>query len=147
MPRCRNRVDVVYARYSDACVEGCKDGDVRIECRKHLFPERIAPSLLHISRDFQATSVPERAFDSLETGGILSIKARITKNVLGHIHLDGVDHLYMNYLDHLFGDIEERYREAIEWTTFDRLATSLSASCPTSLIENAARETAADRAA
>ena len=41
----------------------------------------------------------------------------------------------VNYLDRLFGDIEERYGEAIESTTLDRLATSLSASCPTSLIE------------
>jgi hypothetical protein len=41
----------------------------------------------------------------------------------------------VNYRDRLFGDIEERYGEAIESTTLDRLATSLSASCPTSLIE------------
>ena len=74
-----------------------------------LFPERIAPSLLHISTNFQATPAPERAFDILDAGGVLSIKAHITKNVLGHIHLDGVDHLYMNYLDRLFGGIEERY--------------------------------------
>jgi hypothetical protein len=71
-----------------------------------LFRERIATNLLHISTNFQATSSPERAFEILDTGGILSIKAHITKNVPGHIHLDGVDDLYMNYLDRLFGEIE-----------------------------------------
>jgi hypothetical protein len=66
----------------------------------------LARDLLHISTNFQATSSPERAFEILDTGGILSIKAHITKNVPGHIHLDGVDDLYMNYLDRLFGEIE-----------------------------------------
>jgi hypothetical protein len=91
-----------------------------------LFPERIAPNLLHISTNFQATSAPERAFDILDAGGILSIKAHITKNVPGHTHLDGVDDLYMNYLDRLFEDIEQRYADAIDWTTLGRLAISLS---------------------
>ncbi|MGD0563317.1 MAG: DUF2334 domain-containing protein [Roseiarcus sp.] len=92
-----------------------------------LFPERIAANLLHISTNFQATSPPERAFEILEAGGILSIKAHISKNVPGHTHLDGVDHLYMNYLDRLFDDIERRYGDAIEWTTVGQLAASLSA--------------------
>jgi hypothetical protein len=91
-----------------------------------LFPERIAPNLLHISTNFQATSTPERAFDILDAGGILSIKAHITKMVPGHQHLDGVDDLYMNYLDRLFDDIEQRYGDAIGWTTLGRLAASLS---------------------
>src|ERR1700690_4338676 len=93
-----------------------------------LFPERIAPNLLHVSTNFQATSAPERAFDILDAGGILSIKAHISKNVPGHTHLDGVDDLYMNYLDRLFDDIEQRYGDAIDWTTLDRLANPLSAS-------------------
>ena len=89
-----------------------------------LYPRTVAPNLLHISTNFQATSMPERAFDILDAGGILSIKAHITKVVPGHIHLDGVDDLYMNYLDRLFTDIEQRYGDAIDWTTFDRLAAS-----------------------
>jgi hypothetical protein len=91
-----------------------------------IFPERIAPGLLHISTNFQATSPPERAFDILDAGGVLSIKAHISKEVPGHTHLDGVDHLYMNYLDRLFDDIEHRYGDAIDWTTMDQLAASLS---------------------
>jgi hypothetical protein len=93
----------------------------------NIFPERIAPNLLHISTNFQATSPPERAFDILDAGGVLSIKAHITKDVPGHTHLDGVDHLYMNYLDRLFDDIEHRYGDAIDWTTMGQLAASLSA--------------------
>src|SRR5260370_4038938 len=96
-----------------------------------LFPERIAPNLVHISTNFQATSAPERAFDILDAGGILSIKAHISKNVPGHTHLDGVDDLYMNYLDRLFDAIQQRYGDAIEWTTLDRLADLPSAAYST----------------
>ena len=112
-----------------------------------LFPERIAEGLLHVTTNFQATSVPERAFDILDAGGVLSIKAHVTKHVPGHTHLDGVDHLYMNYLDRLFGDIEQRYGDTIEWTTLDRLATSLSASSASSRVEETATEAVAYRAA
>jgi hypothetical protein len=114
-----------------------------------LFPERIAPKLLHFCTNFQATSVAERAFEILDAGGVLSIKAHIAKNVPGHLHLDGVDELYMNYLDRLFFEIEQRYAEAIEWTTLNQLATPLSASASTPLPEEdpAARRLAAHRAA
>ena len=112
-----------------------------------LFPERIADRLLHISTNFQATSAPERAFEILDAGGILSIKAHITKKVPGHVHLDGVDRLYMNYLDRLFGEVEQRYGNTIEWTTLGRLANSLSASSATPLAEDAALTAIAHRAA
>jgi hypothetical protein len=92
--------------------------------------------------------VAERAFEILDAGGVLSIKAHIAKNVPGHLHLDGVDELYMNYLDRLFFEIEQRYAEAIDWTTLNQLATPLSASCSTALPEDpGARRLAADRAA
>src|SRR6202140_2826878 len=112
-----------------------------------LFPERIAPNLLHISTNFQATSAPERAFDILDAGGVLSIKAHITKNVPGHVRLDGVDDLYMNYFDRLLDDIEQRYGDAIDWTTLDRLATSLSGSSSALLREKTVVEPVAYRAA
>jgi hypothetical protein len=112
-----------------------------------LFPERIAPNLLHVSTNFQATSAPERAFDILDAGGILSIKAHITKNVPGHTHLDGLDDLYMNYLDRLFDDIERRYGDAIDWPTLGQLATSLSASSASLLPETSSDQAVACRAA
>jgi len=110
-----------------------------------LFPERIAPNLMHISTNFQATSAPQRAFDILDAGGVLSIKAHITKAVPGHLHLDGVDDLYMNYLDRLLDDIEQRYGDAIDWTTLDRLTGSLSAS--PRLVNDASRQVTAYREA
>jgi len=91
-----------------------------------IFPERITPHLLHISTNFQATSPLERAFQVIDAGGVLSIKAHITKNVPGHSHLDGVDGVYMNYLDRLFDEIEDRYGNAIFWTTIGELAALLS---------------------
>ncbi|MFZ0764246.1 MAG: DUF2334 domain-containing protein [Bradyrhizobium sp.] len=117
-----------------------------------LFPERIAPGLMHISTNFQATSAAERAFGILDAGGVLSIKAHITKNVPGYTHLDGVDDLYMNYLDRLFDDIEVRYGETIDWTTLGQLAASLSDSSvrlPSERLpsEMTLSEIAADRAA
>jgi len=90
------------------------------------FPERIAPSLLHFSTNFQATAPAERAFEILDAGGILSIKAHITQNMPGHMHVDGVNRLYMNYLDRLFDDIEQRYGDAIDWTTMGALSASLA---------------------
>jgi hypothetical protein len=80
----------------------------------------------------------------------VSIKAHITKSVPGHTHLDGVDDLYMNYLDRLFDDIEQRYGNAIGWTTLGQLAASLSASSATSqplLSDTTASQVAAYRAA
>lgn len=112
-----------------------------------LFPERIAEGLLHISTNFQATSAPERAFDILDAGGVLSIKAHITKHVPGHTHLDGVDHLYMNYLDRLFDDIKGRYGDSVEWTTLGQLATSLSGSSTKSRTQETATRPATYRAA
>jgi hypothetical protein len=53
----------------------------------------------------------------------------------------------MNYLDRLFDDIEQRYGDAIDWTTLGRLATSLSASSPTLLPEKTATQPIAHRAA
>jgi hypothetical protein len=112
-----------------------------------LFPERIAPNLLHVTTNFQATSTPERAFEILDAGGVLSIKAHITKHVPGHTHLDGVDDLYMNYLDRLFNDIEERYGDAVDWTTLGGLATSLSASSSITAVQKIERQLPDDRAA
>jgi len=112
-----------------------------------IFPERIAEYLVHVSTNFQATSAPERAFDILDAGGVLSIKAHITKNVPGHTHLDGVDDLYMNYLDRLFVDIEERYGDTIHWTTLGSLACSLSGATSLALAGQEHTQTVANRAA
>jgi len=87
-----------------------------------IYPERTPEGLIHFSTNFQATTAPERAFEILDAGGILSVKAHITQFVPGHMHSDGVNRLYMNYLDRLFLDIEERYGDAVDWTTMGRIA-------------------------
>jgi hypothetical protein len=53
----------------------------------------------------------------------------------------------MNYLDRLFDDIEHRYGDTIDWTTLGRLATSLSGSSTTLLLDRTATPAVADRAA
>jgi hypothetical protein len=56
----------------------------------------------------------------------------------------------MNYLDRLFDDIEQRYGDAIGWTTLGQLAASLSASSTMSrplLSDTTARRVASYQAA
>jgi hypothetical protein len=53
----------------------------------------------------------------------------------------------MNYLDRLFGEIEQRYGNAIDWTTLGRLATSLSESSLTLEPEKVATQSIAYQAA
>jgi hypothetical protein len=92
-----------------------------------LFPEWTEERLIHFSTNFQATSPPERAFEILDLGGILAIKAHITQFVPGHVHVDGVNRLYMNYLDRLFCDIEDRYGDTVAWTTMGEIANDIAA--------------------
>ena len=108
-----------------------------------IFPERIAPHLMHFTSNFQATSPAERAFEIIEAGGVVAVKAHVTKHLPGHTHLDGVDRLYMNYLDRLFDDIEDRYGDAIDWTSMGELAASLSTP-PSMVTQKAAASLAAD---
>ncbi len=92
-----------------------------------IYPERMVEGLLHFSSNFQATTAPERAFEILDAHGILAIKAHITQFVPGHVHSDGVNRLYMNYLDRLFCDIEDRYGDAVDWTTMGKIAEAVMA--------------------
>jgi hypothetical protein len=81
--------------------------------------------LMHFTSNFQATSPIERALDIVENNGLLAIKAHIIKNCCGHIALDGMDELYRNYLDVLFSELENRYGDALWWTSMAEV-TSLS---------------------
>lgn len=94
-----------------------------------LEPEWIAEGrLVHLPANFQATSPKERAVDLIEAGGLLSIKAHIVKDALGHIALDGVDALYMNYLDALFCWLEDRYGDGLWWTSMGAIAAHMKSS-------------------
>lgn len=88
-----------------------------------IYPEVInSRGLVHFSSNFQATSPIERAFEIIENGGCLNIKAHIVKNAMGHVALDGVDRLYMNYLDVLCSELNRRYGDSIWWTTMGQIA-------------------------
>ena len=90
-------------------------------------PARLANGLVHIPANFQATSPKERAFEIVELGGLLSIKAHIVKNAMGMIALDGIDALYCNYLDSLLTLLDERYGERLWWTSMSEIATRVRA--------------------
>jgi hypothetical protein len=78
--------------------------------------------LVHCTTNFQATSVPERAFSIIDAGGLLSIKAHAAKVLPGHVTLDGLDQHYCRAVDLLLGDLDDRYGERLWWTTLDGVA-------------------------
>jgi len=83
--------------------------------------------LAHLPTNWQATSTPERAFDIVEAGGLLSIKGHAIKNAMGHVALDGVDDLYRNYLDLLFRELDSRYGDSLWWATMAEVADAVHA--------------------
>lgn len=83
--------------------------------------------LLHFTTNFQATSPVERAFQIIDAGGLLAVKAHIIKNAFGHIALDGVDQTYFNYLDLLFAELERRYGSRLWWTSMGEIAREIRA--------------------
>jgi Uncharacterized protein conserved in bacteria (DUF2334) len=83
----------------------------------------MAPStLVHISTNFQATSTIERAFEIIDAGGLVSIKAHIFKSGGGITMADGLDEAYVNYLDLLCRELERRYGDSLWWTSFAEVA-------------------------
>jgi len=93
-----------------------------------IHPELIGGGrLVHIPANFQATSTIDRARDIVNAAGILSIKAHIVKNALGHIALDGLDALYANYLDTLFFALEDSFGAELWWTNPEEIAARVLA--------------------
>lgn len=93
-----------------------------------LAPERLgAARPLHFPVNFQATSPFERAFEIVEAGGLLSIKAHIAKNMLGHVMRDGLDDRYVERLHDLFTILAERYGDGLWWTSMGEIAARIDA--------------------
>lgn len=93
-----------------------------------LYPAILRGStLLHFSTNFQATSPWERANEIIDAGGLLSIKAHIVKNAMGHVAVDGVDAVYCNFLDLLFERLRREYGDALWWTTMGEVARHVRA--------------------
>jgi hypothetical protein len=82
--------------------------------------------LVHITTNFQATSPVDRAFDIIELGGLLAIKAHIVKTAYGYVASDGLDQLYRNYLDVLFTQLGQRYGGGLWWTTMSEVASHVT---------------------
>jgi predicted deacetylase len=79
-------------------------------------------ALVHITSNFQATSTIERAFEIIDAGGLLSIKAHIFKSG-GYLTMaDGLDDAYVNYLDLLCRELERRYGGSLWWTSLAEVA-------------------------
>jgi hypothetical protein len=90
-----------------------------------VYPQRTAEGLLHFPVNFQASSPAERAFDLLDLGGVLSVKAQVGKRAPGHEQTEGVDRVAMNFLDQLFSRIEDHYGDDIAWTTMGAISDGL----------------------
>lgn len=91
-----------------------------------VFPESVRQGrLIHFSSNFQATSDLDRALEIVRIGGLLSIKAHIIKNAMGHVALDGMDAVYRNYLHTLFCLLEDRFGDGLWWTTMGEIASRL----------------------
>lgn len=88
-----------------------------------IYPQYLEDSdIVHLTCNFQATSAIDRAFEILELGGVLHIKAHIFKSGGGHTMLDGLDELYCNYLDLLFGELARRFGDALWWAHLSEVA-------------------------
>ena len=81
-----------------------------------------SPGVVHLTTNFQATSTIERARAIIECGGVLSIKAHIFKTGGGITMLDGLDEAYCDYLGRLWRELEDRYGDALWWTTLAEVA-------------------------
>lgn len=86
-------------------------------------PELIGSGrLVHVPVNFQATSPRERAYQIIESGGLLSIKAHAFKRDGGYTLLDGLDDDYCRYLDDTFAELQRRYGAALWWTSMSEIA-------------------------
>ncbi len=93
-------------------------------------PEWLRPAgggpLIHFTSNFQATSSPDRAVRIIEHGGLLAIKAHITKDLVGYRMADGLDEQYRDYLDRLLHTLEDRYGASLWWTSLGEMAEHIA---------------------
>ncbi len=82
--------------------------------------------LIHYPTNFQATSTYERARDIIASGGLLSIKAHIVKNVGKYVALDGVDKEYMDFLVDLCSKLKAEFGEKIWWTSMGEMTKQIN---------------------
>lgn len=78
--------------------------------------------LVHFPTNFQATSGRDRAMAILENGGLLSIKAHLLERSGTYRALDGLSPAYRDYLDEILKAVEDRFGDAIWWTSMGEIA-------------------------
>jgi predicted deacetylase len=96
-----------------------------IRCARNDEPTSATASLcrlVHFTTNFQATSTVERARAIIESGGLLSIKAHIFKKGGGITMLDGLDAAYCDYLERIWRELDQRYGDALWWTSLAEVA-------------------------
>jgi predicted deacetylase len=79
-------------------------------------------ALVHITTNFQATSTIERAIQTIDAGGLVSMKAHIFKCGGGITMADGLDDAYINYLDLVCRELDRRYGASLWWTSLAEVA-------------------------
>lgn len=77
--------------------------------------------LLHVTSNFSCTNTIDRAFEIIEAGGLLSIKAHAVKKVFDYVADDGLDVGYRNFLDMLLMVLEEKYGDALFFTSMGEI--------------------------
>jgi len=88
-----------------------------------IFPQRIAGGrMVHLCSNFAPNNPIDRAFEILDLGGLLEIKSHAIKQAFGYVAIDGFDAHYRNYLDVVLSQIEDRYGDAIWWTSMEEVA-------------------------
>jgi hypothetical protein len=54
---------------------------------------------------------------------LLSVKAHLLKQFGSYEALDGLDRAYVEYLDRVFGEIEDRFGDAVWWTSMSEITS------------------------
>ncbi|MSR77595.1 MAG: DUF2334 domain-containing protein [Candidatus Omnitrophica bacterium] len=79
-------------------------------------------SVIHISSNWSVNSEIARADQIIQGGGVLSVKAHMTKYFFGHTSLDGLDASYTDYLSRLFSHLKDNYGDELWWATMEEVA-------------------------
>lgn len=88
-----------------------------------LYPQKVfGERLIHFPSNFHATNPIDRAFEIIEAGGVLGVKAHIIKQCGQYVAFDGLDELYRNYLDLLFSQLEQKFGDSLWWTSMGEMA-------------------------
>lgn len=85
-------------------------------------PEQLSPSLVHVTTNFQATSTLARAVEIIEVGGVVAMKAHLLEGVGSYRALDGLTIEYREFLHGILSALEDRYGEALWWTSMAEIA-------------------------